>query len=829
MSTRNPLLKAACALLLVMTAMPGLPAQEKERPINQDESLVEPYTLPDPLLMEDGRKVRNSKDWVRKRRPELMELFRSQMYGREPCVPSGMHFKVVEESPDAFFGLATRRQVEVFLDKEEQFSFTMLMYIPNDRKGPVPFFVGENFKGNHATTTDPAVLLPSAEKEAGYGPKYQRVERGAQAMRWPYEYILTSGYGVATFCYHEIDPDFHDGFHNGVHGLMDDGTPRGGDSWATISAWAWGLSRAMDYLQTDPDVDAAKVAVVGHSRLGKTALWAAATDTRFAAAFSSCSGCSGAALSRRKFGETVAAITRNFPHWFCGNYREYRDREEDLPFDQHELLAMIAPRPVYVSSADDDLWADPKGEYLSLVGAAPVYALFGIDGFTDPVMPEVESPRVAGRMGHHVRHGSHNILLYDWQQYIPFIDRFFKSDAGAGKPSGRKARKEAPKQELWPDGTPMSPWFSDASKVDPATLGKRYVITEHGVSKDPTLVQTRAIQAVIDKASADGGGLVVIPPGTFLSGSLFFKEGTSLYLEEGARLKGSDRIEDFPVVDTRIEGQNCRYFPALVNADGVDGFVIAGKGTVDGNGLNYWKEFWIRRSWNPECTNKDAQRPRLLFVSNSRNVTIQDVHFKDSPFWTTHVYKCSFVRYLDCSMTAPKDGVPAPSSDAIDIDACTDVLVKGCYMSVNDDAVVLKGGRGTWADTMSCNGPNERILVEDCDYGYSHGCITMGSESIHDRNVILRNCTIGDGERLLWLKMRTDTPQIYEYITVSNITGKCKRVVTAWPWSQFQKLEDRPGMPRSSASHIRLEGIRVACDKFLDITESPQYTISLAP
>lgn len=218
--------------------------------------------------------------------------------------------------------------------------------------------------------------------------------------------------------------------------------------------------------------------------------------------------------------------------------------------------------------------------------------------------------------------------------------------------SGTAKVKKKAVVETWPDNTVMDAWFKDTTKVDVATLGRQYVITDYGVKNDSNIVQTSAIQAVIDRVAQDGGGVVVIPDGTFLTGGLFFKQGTHLHVI--GRLKGSDHIIDFPILKTRIEGETCNYFSALVNADGLDGFTISGKGTIDGNGLNYWREFWIRRKWNPQCTNKDAQRPRLTYISNSKNVTIQDVHLVNSPFWTNHVYKSDHVRYLDCLSMLPR-------------------------------------------------------------------------------------------------------------------------------------------------------------------------------
>lgn len=396
----------------------------------------------------------------------------------------------------------------------------------------------------------------------------------------------------------------------------------------------------------------------------------------------------------------------------------------------------------------------------------------------------------------------------------------------AAKPKAKKV------VETWPDGTVMDAWFSDTTKVNVNTLGRQYVLTDYGVVAGSPQVQTQQIQAVIDRCAQEGGGVVVVPQGTFLTGALFFKQGTHLHLCEAATLKGSDRIIDFPILTTRIEGETCKYFSALVNADGLDGFTISGRGTIDGNGLQYWQEFWLRRQWNRACTNKDAQRPRLTYVSNSKNVTIQDVHLINSPFWTNHVYKSNHVRFLDCYIYAPTENIFAPepkrggpSTDAIDIDVCTDVLINGCFMHVNDDAVVLKGGKGTWADKDETNGPCERILIQNCHYGLVHGCLTLGSESLHDRNVILRNCHTDNANRVLWLKMRPDTPQHYEYVTVEGITGKCTRFLFIQPWTQFFKPGDRKDMPLSRCNNITLRNNKVEASKIIDVKTSDKYEL----
>lgn len=382
--------------------------------------------------------------------------------------------------------------------------------------------------------------------------------------------------------------------------------------------------------------------------------------------------------------------------------------------------------------------------------------------------------------------------------------------------------------EAFPDGTPIPDWFRQYETVDVAGLGKSYKITDYGVENDSTIVQTSLIQAVIDKASQEGGGVICIPKGTFLSGSLFFKPRTHLYLEEGATLKGSDDISDFAVIDTRMEGQNLKYFAALVNAIRVDGFTVSGKGRINGNGLRFWKSFWLRRQVNPKCTNLEELRPRLVFISDSKDVQLSGVRFENSPFWTTHLYRCENVKLLNLHIFAPKAPVKAPSSDAIDIDVCRNVLVKGCYMSVNDDAIALKGGKGPWADQdKTNNGSNENIIIEDCVYGFCHSALTCGSESIHDRNVILRRIRIDDAQRLLWLKMRPDTPQKYEYILVEDIQGNVKSFLYTKPWTQFFDLKGRKDIPFSYSDHVTMRNISLTCDVVFDVQKAEdQYKLS---
>jgi polygalacturonase len=382
------------------------------------------------------------------------------------------------------------------------------------------------------------------------------------------------------------------------------------------------------------------------------------------------------------------------------------------------------------------------------------------------------------------------------------------------------------KTEYFPDGTLIPEWFHNYNKVKIKDLGKKYVITKHGVIKDSNLIQTTAIQKIIDKASAKGGGVVVIPKGVYLSGALFFKPNTHLHLEKGAVLKGSDDIANYPIMPSRMEGQNLDYFPALVNAYGVNGFTISGTGTINGNGLKYWEAFWQRRRENPQCTNLEVSRPRLVFIWNSNDVQLQDVKLVNAGFWTTHFYKCNNVKMLDLYIFSPHAPVKAPSTDAIDIDVCSNFLVKGCYLSVNDDAIAIKGGKGPWADQDPNNGKNSNIIIEDSEFGFCHSALTCGSESIHNRNIIMRNCKVNNAQRLFWLKMRPDTPQRYEYITLENIEGDARSFIFIKPWTQFFDLKGRKDIPLSVGENITMRNIRFKSNVFYDVATPKDYQLS---
>jgi hypothetical protein len=384
--------------------------------------------LTDPLRLADGGPVKDSGTWTEKRRPELLRLFETHVYGRTPSGGPRPRFTVRGTDGQALGGKATRTQVTIAFGEGPQApGMDLLLYLPNAARGPVPVFLALNFQGNHAVHADPGIGLSTRWIPSSYAGVVANhateASRGSEAKRFPIETILDHGYGLATAYYGDLFPDRADGAADSILPLFPG--PRGPDAWGAVGAWAWGLSRALDYLQTLPAVDAGRVAVLGHSRLGKAALWAGAQDTRFAMVLSNESGAGGAALSKRIYGETVQAITTAFPHWFAANFNRYAGREAALPVDQHELIALVAPRPVYVASAQEDLWADPRGEFLAALHADPVYRLLGTDGLPVHEMPAVDRP-VHGTIGYHVRSGAHDLTHYDWRQYLAFADRHWR-------------------------------------------------------------------------------------------------------------------------------------------------------------------------------------------------------------------------------------------------------------------------------------------------------------------------------------------------------------------------------------------------------------------
>ncbi len=430
--------KILLAILIAVAA--GFAASAAEvAPPNYDESKMPPYTLPDVLTLQDGRRVTDAETWVKMRRPEILELFRTHVYGRSPGKPAHITSKVILEDNKLYNGLATRRSVSVcFTERPDGPCMLMHIFIPNNAKKPVPVFVGVLIIKDFEQTQDwpmPGYILADMKEDlnkyimTGSGSSKKAKKLGKLPGKMLPVAILERGYAFASIDPDSIAPDDPATYDSKIISEYSgpDRSKRPPDDWKTIAAWSWGLSRALDYFETDTDIDATKVIAIGHSRRGKTALWAAAQDERFAMAISNDSGCTGAALSKRIYGETVALINNQFPYWFCENYRKYDDNEAALPLDQHMLLALIAPRPLYVASAVDDKWADPEGEFLSAVNTDPVYALFGKTGLGVTEMPAVNDP-VGDMIGYHIRSKGHALTDYDWLRYLDFADRQFKKN-----------------------------------------------------------------------------------------------------------------------------------------------------------------------------------------------------------------------------------------------------------------------------------------------------------------------------------------------------------------------------------------------------------------
>lgn len=380
--------------------------QLSKRPgFNYDESKVPEYVLPDSLIAEDGTPVLSARQWNESRRQEILNLFRDQVYGRRPTTEYQLTFEQTAEENDALEGKAIGRSMIAKVSiRNRVFSWPFVLFLPKKTKEPVPAIILINNRY--------FIPLDKAAKE--------------HDPFWSVKQIIDRGYATASFHTSDVDPDRKEGYGEGIRSFFADGTPPEDNAWRSLSAWGWAASRVLDYMETVDAIDAGRVAVVGHSRGGKISLWAAAEDARFAIAYSNNSGCGGAALSRRAYGETVAIITRGFPHWFCPPFAAFGGKESELPVDQHQLIALIAPRGVYVTSADEDLWADPKGEYSSIVAASPVFRLLDKTSIIEPQMPSLNSPRVSGQTGYHIRTGEHNLKDQDWTWFLDYADGLLK-------------------------------------------------------------------------------------------------------------------------------------------------------------------------------------------------------------------------------------------------------------------------------------------------------------------------------------------------------------------------------------------------------------------
>ena len=390
---------------------------------NYDESKVGAYTLPDPLTFTNGKPVGTARDWKR-RRVELIELFATNVYGHSPRAPKHVSFDVFDVDATALGGKAIRKQVTIYFSANKDGPREdVLIYLPAAARKPVPMILALNFSGNQSVINDPGIKLSTIWDWKTHVKRKASEESRGHDKEFEVEKVLARGYGFATICYQNIEPDFKGGYVEGIRPLFfkPGQTEPAPDDWGAIGAWAYGLSRAMDYLEKDKEVDAKRVAIMGHSRLGKTVLWAGAIDTRFAMVLSNCSGEGGASLFRREYGETISNLVDAFPYWFNGNFQKDRNHADRLPVDAHELIALIAPRPVYITGAEDDRWGDPKGEFLACVAAGPVYRLLGAQDLGTDEMPALNQP-IMRDIGYHVRIGKHAVTSFDWDQFLTFAD-----------------------------------------------------------------------------------------------------------------------------------------------------------------------------------------------------------------------------------------------------------------------------------------------------------------------------------------------------------------------------------------------------------------------
>ena len=421
------MLRSVVIILFVCLGVATITCGQRPPAANYDESRVGQYTLPDPLVFNDGTPVRTAADWTKRRRAEILELFATNVYGHSPAKPRNITYEVFDNDTNALGGKAIRKQVTIYFSpsrsgpREE-----VLIYIPKNAPKPVPVFLLLSFAGNQTVSAEPqiktGVMWNPKTREKQAAPEDSRGR-----MKEETERVLSRGYAFAAVNYADIEPDFNGGYVSGIRPLFfkPGQSENSNDEWGAIGAWSYGLSRIVDYFESDKDIDARRVAIVGHSRLGKTALWTGALDQRIALVISSCSGEGGASLSRRDYGERISNLTWSFPYWFAKNYKNFADKVDQLPVDMHELIALIAPRPVYITGGETDLWADPKGEFLAAVGAGPVFRLLGKEDLGTDQMPDLDQP-IMKTIGFHIHSGGHAITPFDWEQFLTFADKNFK-------------------------------------------------------------------------------------------------------------------------------------------------------------------------------------------------------------------------------------------------------------------------------------------------------------------------------------------------------------------------------------------------------------------
>jgi hypothetical protein len=419
---------SCCAALALLASCLAANAQGPSS-ANYDESKAGTFTLPDPLILNNGKPVPTAREWMKRRRAEILELFETNVYGRSPRPPKHIRFNVFDVDNKALEGKAIRKQVTIYFSPEEDKAREdLLIYIPADAPKPVPVILALNFFGNQSVLDDSGIKLATIRDWKTHLQQQAPEQSRGRDREFDVEKLLAHGYGFASVCYQDLEPDFQGGYKLGIRPLFfkpgqTEPTP---DDGGAIGAWAYGLSRAMDYLEKDKDVDPKRVAIMGHSRLGKTVLWAGALDTRFAMVLSSCSGRGGASLWRRNYGETLHSMSGAFPYWFGANLLKYANRVDQLPVDSHELIALIAPRPVYITGAEDDRWGDPRGEFLACVAAGQVYRLLGGQDLGTDQMPPLNQP-IMHTIAFHIREGKHAVTAFDWDQFLAFADMHLRA------------------------------------------------------------------------------------------------------------------------------------------------------------------------------------------------------------------------------------------------------------------------------------------------------------------------------------------------------------------------------------------------------------------
>lgn len=733
-------------LISVASAMAGTALWA--RTPNYDEMKVAPYTLENPLAFADGRPVSSPADWSA-RRAEILEIFAHEMYGVEPPMPEALVTELIE-SGETLGGLGERRQYRMWFKTDKSGPYLdWLVILPKHRPGHLPVVLFLNYYGNHELLDDPEVFVPDnvwLKNNAEHGIVENRLVHPIRAAQrqttyrytFPVEVLAARGYAVVSACYGQVSPDVdvrkgdaeRIAYERGVFSLWPPRDASRTDNTTALGAWAWALSRGLDLTERLPEIDARRSLVTGCSRLAKAALLAAARDTRFAVCAPVQTGGGGAPLAKRDFGENVSTEMKSFPHWYCRAYARYVDNEASLPFDQHLLLAAVAPRRLLVLGFDAP-WFDTKGEFLSCRAASSVWAFLGRRGLPSVDWPQpFKTTAIGADLGYYRRLGKHGISAYDWNLMLDFADRTLQSEAW-----DRRGQDEA--------------------------MSFRY---------EGKFLPQLDVNAFIENAAAQGGGRVVIPEGVWECDPIELKSNVELHLSAGAELLFTDDLEKFlPAVRTSYEGIECYNYRPLIYAFGATNIAITGRGTIRPM-MGRW-ETW---RWNAPTTQaakkrltdvwgaKDIPveardltklpgaktRPQFIGLNGCRDVRLEGFTLRDSPFWCIHLLTCEDVAVRGLSLRAFLN-----NSDGIDVECSRNVTIEDCSFDQGDDVIVLKSGKDR--DGRRRATPTENVTIRRCRAGSGHGFLVVGSEcSGGIRNVTLEDCLV-DGSLATLFKVKT--------------------------------------------------------------------------